>query len=198
MNKVVKLSPVVKSYIWGGQYFQKYGKSDLDVVSELWELSVRDNEKSIIVSGKEQGKALKDVITDKDIGTRGKEFPYFPLLIKLIDAKENLSVQVHPSDEYALKNEHSFGKCEMWYIIDADEGAGLYVGLNKDYSKDEIETKVALCSDGNISFSFASVLICMASSANDDINPPSIMISTIPVCSKITPAITPSVHTIKI
>ena len=142
MNKVVKLSPVVKSYIWGGQYFQKYGKSDLDVVSELWELSVRDNERSIIVSGNEQGKALKDVVTDKDIGTRGKEFPYFPLLIKLIDAKENLSVQVHPSDEYALKNEHSFGKCEMWYIIDADEGAGLYVGLNKDYSKDEIETKL--------------------------------------------------------
>ena len=142
MDKVVKLSPVVRSYIWGGQYFQKFGKSDLDVVSELWELSVRKNEKSLIVSGENQGKTLKDVLTEQDIGERGKEFPYFPLLIKLIDAKENLSVQVHPSDDYALKNENSFGKCEMWYIIDAEEGAGLYVGLNKDYTKEELAEKL--------------------------------------------------------
>ena len=142
MDKVVKLSPVVRSYIWGGQYFQKFGKSDLDVVSELWELAVRENEKSLIVSGENQGKALKDVLTEQDIGERGKEFPYFPLLIKLIDAKENLSVQVHPSDDYALKNESSFGKCEMWYIIDAEEGAGLYVGLNKDYTKEELAEKL--------------------------------------------------------
>ena len=142
MDKVVKLSPVVRSYIWGGQYFQKFGKSDLDVVSELWELAVRENEKSLIVSGENQGKALKDVLTEQDIGERGKEFPYFPLLIKLIDAKENLSVQVHPSDDYALKNENSFGKCEMWYIIDAEEGAGLYVGLNKDYTKEELAEKL--------------------------------------------------------
>ncbi len=142
MDKVVKLSPVVRSYIWGGQYFQKFGKSDLDVVSELWELAVRENEKSLIVSGENQGKALKDVLSEQDIGERGKEFPYFPLLIKLIDAKENLSVQVHPSDDYALKNENSFGKCEMWYIIDAEEGAGLYVGLNKDYTKEELAEKL--------------------------------------------------------
>ena len=142
MDKVVKLSPVVRSYIWGGQYFQKFGKSDLDVVSELWELSVRENERSLIVSGEQQGRALKDVISEEDIGERGKEFPYFPLLIKLIDAKENLSVQVHPSDDYALKNENSFGKCEMWYIIDAEEGAGLYVGLNRDYTKEELAEKL--------------------------------------------------------
>ena len=142
MDKVVKLSPVVRSYIWGGQYFQKFGKSDLDVVSELWELAVRENEKSLIVSGENQGKALKDVLSEQDIGERGQEFPYFPLLIKLIDAKENLSVQVHPSDDYALKNENSFGKCEMWYIIDAEKGAGLYVGLNKDYTKEELAEKL--------------------------------------------------------
>ena len=142
MDKVVKLSPVVRSYIWGGQYFQKFGKSDLDVVSELWELAVRENEKSLIVSGENQGKALKDVLSEQDVGERGKEFPYFPLLIKLIDAKENLSVQVHPSDDYALKNENSFGKCEMWYIIDAEKGAGLYVGLNKDYTKEELAEKL--------------------------------------------------------
>ena len=69
-------------------------------------------------------------------------FPYFPLLLNLIDAKENLSVQVHPSDDYALENEHSFGKSEMWHVISADEGAGLYVGLNKDYTREEIEKKL--------------------------------------------------------
>lgn len=142
MDKLVKLSPIAKSYIWGGQYFQQFGKSDLDVVSELWELAVRDNEQCLIVSGIDQGKTLKEVIRDSDIGENGKSFPYFPLLIKLIDAKENLSVQVHPSDDYALKKENSFGKCEMWYIIDADEGSGLYVGLNKDYTKNEIKEKL--------------------------------------------------------
>ena len=139
MDKVIKLYPAVKSYIWGGNYFQKFGKGNgEDIISELWELSVR-GENSALLSN---GKRLDEVITKADIGPNADRFPYFPLLIKLIDAKENLSVQVHPSDEYALKNENSFGKSEMWHIIDADEGAGLYVGLNKDYSKEEIEKKL--------------------------------------------------------
>lgn len=139
MDKVIKLYPTVKSYIWGGNYFQKFGKGNgEDIISELWELSVR-GENSALLSN---GKRLDEVITKADIGPNSDRFPYFPLLIKLIDAKENLSVQVHPSDEYALKNENSFGKSEMWHIIDADIGAGLYVGLNKDYSKEEIEKKL--------------------------------------------------------
>lgn len=142
MDKVVKLYPSIKSYIWGGSYFQKYKGSKLDIISELWELSVRDDSSSLIQSGKDKGKYLNEVITNEDVGPCSKRFPYFPLLIKLIDAKENLSVQVHPSDDYALKNEHSFGKSEMWHVIDADEDAGLYVGLNKDYSKEEIEEKL--------------------------------------------------------
>ena len=139
MDSVVKLKPVVKSYIWGGNYFQSFKGLKEEVVSELWELSVRDDFSSIVDSGKDKGQRLFDVITDKDVGPIKDRFPYFPLLIKLIDAKENLSVQVHPSDDYALKNENSFGKTEMWYVIDADPGSGLYVGLNKDYSKEEIE-----------------------------------------------------------
>ena len=139
MDSVVKLKPVVKSYIWGGNYFQPYKRLKEEVVSELWELSVRDDFSSIIDSGKDKGQRLFDVITDQDLGPIKDRFPYFPLLIKLIDAKDNLSVQVHPSDDYALKNENSYGKTEMWYVIDADPGAGLYVGLNKDYSKEEIE-----------------------------------------------------------
>ncbi len=138
--ELVKLKPGVKDYIWGGTYFKKFNKgTSLDRVSECWELSVRDNDSSIIASGKDEGKRLVDIISKEDIGPVMDRFPYFPLLIKLIDAKENLSVQVHPSDDYALKYEQSFGKSEMWHIISADEGSGLYVGLNKDYSEEDIE-----------------------------------------------------------
>ena len=138
--ELVKLYPRVKDYIWGGNYFQKFHKgSGLERVSECWELSVRDEDSSLICSGPDSGRLLHDVITKEDVGPIMDRFPCFPLLIKLIDAKENLSIQVHPDDEYALKNEGSFGKTEMWHIIAADEGSGLYVGLNKDYSKDEIK-----------------------------------------------------------
>ena len=138
--ELVKLKPAVKDYIWGGNYFQKFNKGlGFARVSECWELSVRDIDSSIIASGKDEGKKLSDVISKEDIGPVMDRFPYFPLLIKLIDAKENLSVQVHPSDDYALKYENSFGKSEMWHIISADEGSGLYVGLNKDYQKEDIE-----------------------------------------------------------
>ena len=147
MDSVIKLKPVVKSYIWGGQYFQKFKGIDLDVISELWELSVRDDFSSIIDSGINKGKSLKEVLTKEDIGPNSDRFIYFPLLIKLIDAKDNLSVQVHPSDEYALKNENSFGKSEMWHIINADEDAGIYVGFNNDYKKEEIERRL---NDGTI------------------------------------------------
>ena len=142
MDKVVKLKPVIKSYIWGGQYFQKFGKGDQEVISELWELSLRDGNSSIITSGEHNGEDLNKIITKEDVGPAQDRFPYFPLLIKLIDAKRDLSVQVHPSDDYALKNENSFGKSEMWHIIDADEGAGLYVGLKENSSKEEIEKRL--------------------------------------------------------
>ena len=147
MDKVIKLSPSIKSYVWGGTYFQQFGKGNQDIISELWELSVRGNDSSLVTSGPLKGKRLDEVITNEDIGPVSERFPYFPLLIKLIDAKENLSVQVHPSDEYALKHYDSFGKSEMWHIISADKDAGLYVGLNKDYSKGEIENKLK---DGSI------------------------------------------------
>ena len=138
--ELVKIKPGIKDYIWGGTYFKKFNKgTSFDRVSECWELSIRDDDSSIIASGKDIGKRLVDVLTKEDIGPVMDRFPYFPLLIKLIDAKENLSVQVHPSDDYALKYEQSFGKSEMWHIISADEGSGLYVGLNKDYAKEEIE-----------------------------------------------------------
>ena len=138
--ELVKLKPAVKDYIWGGNYFQKFNKGlGLTRVSECWELSTRGIDSSIIASGPDINKPLDKVVTKIDIGPVMDKYPYFPLLIKLIDAKENLSVQVHPSDDYALKHENSFGKSEMWHIISADEGGGLYVGLNNNYSREDIE-----------------------------------------------------------
>ena len=138
MDKVVKLKPYIKSAIWGGTYFKDYFQTDLDNIAELWTLSVRDDHSSQL----ENGDYLNNVIAKADIGPVADRFPFFPILVKLIDAKENLSVQVHPSDDYALKNLNSFGKTEMWHILSADKGSGLYVGLNKDYSKEEIEAKL--------------------------------------------------------
>ena len=140
---VVKLRPAIKNNIWGGTYFQLYGKGLMEKrVAECWELSMYKGSASIIASGENKGKSLDEIMKEEDVGPIQKSFPYFPLLVKLIDARDNLSVQVHPSDTYALKNENSFGKSEMWYILSADEGAGIYVGLNQDYKKEEIEQKL--------------------------------------------------------
>ena len=142
MEKVVKLKPSIKSYIWGGNYFKQFDKGEEEPLSELWELSIRGEDSCYIASGKDEGKRLDQIITNEDVGPISKQVPYFPLLIKLIDAKDNLSVQVHPSDDYALKKYQSFGKNEMWHIIASDPGCGLYVGFNKNYSKEEIKEKL--------------------------------------------------------
>lgn len=142
MEKVVKLKPVIKTQIWGGNFFVSFKNLKTDIASELWELSTRDSDSCLIDSGKDKGNKLVDIITKEDIGPISNRMPYFPLLIKLIDAKENLSVQVHPSDEYALKQLNTYGKTEMWHIISADKNSGLYVGFNKDYTKKEIEEKL--------------------------------------------------------
>lgn len=145
---VFKIKPVSKAYIWGGNFFQKYGKeSNGDVISELWELSMRNGNSSKVASGPNEGKNLLDVLTKEEIGPVYDSFPFFPILIKLIDAKDNLSVQVHPSDEYALKNENQFGKSEMWHILSVDDECGIYVGLNDDYTSNQIEQKLK---DGTI------------------------------------------------
>lgn len=102
-------------------------------------MSIREDDSSYLFGTSTK---IIDVLTKDDFGPSCDRFPYFPVLIKLIDARDDLSVQVHPSDDYALNNEGSFGKSEMWYIIDADEGSGLYIGLNNNYTKEEIEEKL--------------------------------------------------------
>lgn len=146
--ETVKLKPATKDYIWGGNYLKSWGiESDASNIAEAWELSFNPAGPSVISSGKDEGKLLMDVATKEDVGNLPASFPFFPVLIKFINSASNLSVQVHPSDEYALKNENQFGKTEMWYVIDAKEGAGLYVGFKKEVAQEEILQGIK---DGNI------------------------------------------------
>lgn len=138
---VTRLEPAYKNYIWGGTRLNsEYNKtSPYDITAESWELSCHDDGLSIIVDGEHKGKSLKEVISKNPdiLGENGKSFDFFPILIKLIDAADKLSVQVHPDDSYALANENSYGKTEMWYVMDAEEGASLVYGLKKDVTKEE-------------------------------------------------------------
>ncbi len=136
----IKLYPECKDNIWGGTKLkEKYGKlTDKDIVAESWELSYHKDGPTKTAGGK----ALQEVLTAEELGENCQGFPFFPMLVKLIDAKQDLSVQVHPSDEYALKNENSFGKTEMWYIVEADEGAGIYLGFKKDVTQEEYEKAI--------------------------------------------------------
>ena len=90
----------------------------------------------------ENGATLQETAAESDLGKNCKGFPFFPMLAKLIDAKQDLSVQVHPSDAYALKYENSFGKTEMWYIVEAEQGAGIYLGFKRDVTQKEYEEAI--------------------------------------------------------
>lgn len=138
--KIEKLIPTCKDYLWGGNKLkEKYGKCTVcDPCAESWELSFHTDGKTLLLDGK----TLEETVTDFEMGNNIQNFPFFPVLIKFIDAKSNLSVQVHPSDEYALTHENSFGKTEMWYIVEADEGAGIYLGFNRDVTAEEYERAI--------------------------------------------------------
>lgn len=137
--EISKTIPATKSLIWGGTTLKKWGKQSNEAnIAEAWELSFRDDGPTLLPDGR----ALKDVATKEDLGAKVQHFPYFPVLIKLIDSESNLSIQVHPSDEYALKNENSFGKTEMWHIIAAKPGAGLYLGFKRETNEEEVRAKI--------------------------------------------------------
>ncbi len=140
--EILKLKPAIKDYLWGGRKLVEFynKESDLEKVAETWELSNHKDGSSIIVNGEYSGMLFKDYIEKqpKSIwGTHCDKYNNFPILIKFIDAKQALSIQVHPDDEYALKNEGEFGKNEFWYVLEADPGSFLYYGVNKEMSKEE-------------------------------------------------------------
>ena len=145
--KPVKLIPTCKDYLWGGtRLYDQYSIGNGGVTAEAWVLSARDNGPCFIADGEYKGKTLAEVFEaeGKEVwGSRAQKFPEFPVLIKLIDAAKNLSIQVHPSDEYALKNEGEYGKTEMWYVVDAEPGAFLYAGFKEEIGKEEFEKSIA-------------------------------------------------------
>lgn len=144
----MKLEAPLKDYLWGGTRLKdEYGKkTNLDKVAESWELACHKDGKSKIVNGEAAGLFLEDWLAGQDksvLGTNAASFPYFPLLIKLIDAKGDLSVQVHPDNEYAMRVEGEYGKTEMWYIVDCEPGASLLYGFKEKISKKEFERRIA-------------------------------------------------------
>lgn len=135
MKHVYELIPPLKEYIWAGSNLKKYKKTDLDKISESRELSFLDGDESkLIYDNKEFNitEFIKSEPINKYINPKIQN-----LLIKLIDSAQSLSIQVHPSDEYALKYENSLGKTEMWIILDAKEGSYINLGFNQDVKKEE-------------------------------------------------------------
>ncbi len=144
--KIQKLSPAFKDYLWGGTKLRDlYHKPcDFEKVAESWELSTHPAGQSRIAGGEFDGMELAGYFRKNPqvLGSRCQAFEDFPILIKFIDAKQALSIQVHPSDEYAQRVEHEYGKTEMWYVMDCEPGAFLYFGVNREVSPEEFRKKI--------------------------------------------------------
>lgn len=141
--EMVKLSPFVADNIWGGtRLITEYGiKTDKDPAAEAWVLSCHPAGPSTVLNGEFTGKTLQEAyLADKTIcGTKGEKYEFFPLLIKFIDAKRDLSIQVHPDDEYAMRVEGEYGKTEAWYILDCEPDAELILGFNRNVTVEEFK-----------------------------------------------------------
>ncbi|MDD8048769.1 MAG: class I mannose-6-phosphate isomerase [Thomasclavelia sp.] len=145
--EIIKLAPAFKDYLWGGRKLVTEFKKDCDFekVAESWELSCHKDGPSTVLNGQYKGKTFTEYLNGKGKecwGTDCKNYETFPILIKFIDAKQALSIQVHPDDEYALKNEHEYGKNEFWYVLEAEPDAFLYYGVNKEMTKDEFRASI--------------------------------------------------------
>jgi len=137
----IKFKPILKEKIWGGKKLHKFlnKQSDKNNIGESWEISDVEGDTSIVINGALKGVRLKELISTYKGGLVGEKVyqqfgDKFPLLIKFIDAKEALSIQLHPNDALAKSRHNSFGKTEMWYVMQADENANLIVGFKEKIS----------------------------------------------------------------
>ena len=142
--ELFKFEPLLKQTIWGGNKIVafKHIQSDMENVGESWEVSGVPGDESVVANGECKGKTLNEVLVEmkqKLVGEENyKRFgDRFPLLIKFIDARQDLSIQVHPDDETAHRQGKAMGKTEMWYVMDSDEDASLKVGLKKKITPEE-------------------------------------------------------------
>ena len=145
--ELLKLKPAFKDYLWGGEKLKTLYNKDTDTtpLAESWELSTHKDGPSVVVNGEFKGLTLTEVLEKLPqdcLGKNAAKFPYFPILTKLIDAKQCLSIQVHPDDEYGLRVEKEFGKTEVWYVLDCEENSFLYFGVNKDITKEEFRQRI--------------------------------------------------------
>lgn len=143
----LKLAAALKDYIWGGRRlideFNK--KTDLDSVAESWELAARDEGESVVLNGRYKDLTMReyvDKVGKEVLGLHAKRFLTFPLMVKILDAKETLSVQVHPSNEEAKSLPNAEGKTELWYIIDAKLDSKLLFGVKEPMSNAEFREHI--------------------------------------------------------
>ena len=140
--KALQLTPACKDYLWGGQRLKTdFGvQSDLNPLAEAWVLSCHPDGPSLLPDGT----TLADYLAahPEAAGSHCEAFADFPVLVKLIDAKNDLSIQVHPSDAYALEHEHQYGKTEMWVVLAAEPGAFLYYGFDHEITKEEFARRI--------------------------------------------------------
>jgi len=144
MNQFLKFDPILKDKIWGGEKLKNLlnKKADRKDIGESWEISDVEGDTSVVSNGDLKGKSLKELISRYKGDLVGEKIfvqfdEKFPLLIKFIDAKEALSIQLHPHDALAKQRHNSFGKTEMWYVMQADEKANLIVGFQKEVTSEE-------------------------------------------------------------
>ena len=144
----IKFTPILKEKIWGGEKLKKVLKKNSisNNVGESWELSGVDGDVSVVSNGSLKGTLLTNLIENNKEALVGKAVyekfgNTFPLLFKFIDANDDLSIQLHPNDALAKERHNSFGKTEMWYVVDADKQSKLYVGFDKEYTKDQYLSK---------------------------------------------------------
>ena len=139
---ILKLKPACKDYVWGGRrLIEEFGIASGSICAEAWTLSCHPDGASTLANGETLPEYIKRQGA-QILGTNCQRLRDFPILIKLIDARENLSVQVHPPDDYALAHEHQLGKSEMWYIIDAEADAKLYCGFKRTITRDEFAARI--------------------------------------------------------
>lgn len=139
----LKLKPALRSYIWGGTKLKEFwGKeSDNDTIAECWELSMYTDSESIVDDPAFYEYNLSKLQRNypEFFGDKVNDYSKFPILVKLLDAAADLSIQVHPDDVYAMAREGGqLGKNEVWYIADAEEGSAIYYGFNRDVTKEEV------------------------------------------------------------
>ena len=143
---VIFMEPVYKDYIWGGNRLkEEMGKNTpYEKTAESWEISSNENGVCVIKNEEYKGKNLNDLFNDEKIkesifGKKCNSLKTFPILIKLIDAKDKLSVQVHPDDEYAKKIGFPNGKNEMWYVVSCGKDAQIIGGLKENVTKEQLK-----------------------------------------------------------